>query len=181
MTARVHQLLAVIVLLAVTLGAHGQASAQTDDDAEPIGWISRAGPSGVFETPSQACEAQWNDEGMNNGYSRFMGIKRRSDDLRFMHCEWTRWQYLCPEETGGGPKCGYRIPSYVEMACPDDYVATVDGYCRLEAAFERPCTDPCDADTGRANPKTRNPVVVATGAKRLTSTDYSTADGLFRI
>ncbi|WP_298465960.1 RHS repeat-associated core domain-containing protein [uncultured Erythrobacter sp.] len=170
-----------IKLLFVCFALLFGSQVHAQEDTEPIGWISPAGPSGVFGTPSAACVAQWEDEGMDNGYSRFMGIKRRSDDLRFVHCEWTRWQYLCPEETGGGPKCGYRIPSYVQIACPEDYLATADGFCRRGSAFERPCDDPCDNDSGRANPKTRNPVVVATGAKRLSSVDYASADGLFRI
>ncbi len=168
-----------LLLVSIILAVGTQAYAQ--EDAEPLGWESPAGPGGVFETPTQACIAQWKDEGMDNGYSRFMGIKRRSDDMRFIHCEWTRWQYLCPEETNGGPRCGYNIPSYVQMACPEDYVATVDGYCKLEPVFERPCSDPCESDDGRANPKTNNPVVIATGAKRLSALDYSSADGLFRI
>ncbi|QUL36897.1 RHS repeat protein [Erythrobacter sp. JK5] len=169
------------LLACFTLVLGTQLRAQQPEDAEPLGWISQSGPGGVFETPTQACKAQWRDQGMDNGHSRFMGIKRKSDDLRFIHCEWTRYQYLCPEETGAGFSCGVKIPSYVQIACPEDYLATPDGRCTLNGAYERPCSDPCGEDDGRANPKTRNPVVLATGAKRLSALDYSSADGLFRI
>ncbi|MDJ0642937.1 MAG: RHS repeat protein, partial [Erythrobacter sp.] len=121
---------------------------------------------------------------MNNGYSRFIGTTARSDDWRFIDCEWTSWQYLCTEENpGAGFKCGTILPAYVQTVCPDGYVASIDGYCRQNAPPERPCDDPCSnsGNEGRTNPKTENPVVVSTGAKVLSSVDYASADGLFRI
>ncbi|MEO0419085.1 MAG: RHS repeat-associated core domain-containing protein [Pseudomonadota bacterium] len=117
----------------------------------------------------------------NNRSSRFMGAFTRSDDSSIADCDWTRYRYICPEpgQSGGINPCGTIIPGYVLRACPSGYLATGDGYCRLNAARERDC-DPCDP-AGKPNPKTDNPIIVSTGSKYLEALDYSTADGLFRI
>ncbi|MFL0357579.1 RHS repeat domain-containing protein [Erythrobacter sp. GH1-10] len=155
------------------------ALAQSEETAVPIGWESLPGPSGIFGSADEACFAQWK-KFMDNGYSRYIGSYATGDDWKTRHCLWTQWQYLCLDENpGAGFKCGTIYPDRVRVVCPQDYIATRDGYCRLSAAAERPC-DPCEED-GRTNPKIGNPVVISTGAKRLEALDYSSADGLFQI
>ncbi len=175
-------LLVLFAFLGAALSFPTSAKAQSDEDTVLAGWISQAGPGGVFNSPYQACKAQWEKFQGNNESSRFVGAKARDDDWRKMNCEWTRVQYLCPEpgQQGGIAKCGTNNPSSVELICPINYIATRDGLCRRNAAREQTCSDPCD-DNGKPNPKTGNPIIVSTGAKTLEALDYSSADGLFRI
>ncbi|MEP3049862.1 MAG: RHS repeat-associated core domain-containing protein [Erythrobacter sp.] len=158
------------------------AHAQAEEDTVLAGWISPAGPGGVYNSAYMACEAQWEEFQGNNESSRFVGVLTRDDDFRRMDCEWTRFQYLCPEDgqQGGIGRCGTNIPSYVEITCPIDYIAVNGRLCRRAAARERPCSDECE-DDGKPNPKVGNPVIVSTGAKTLESLDYASSDGLFRI
>ncbi|MDP2129901.1 MAG: RHS repeat-associated core domain-containing protein [Erythrobacter sp.] len=159
-----------------------QLAAQSQEDAVPIGWKSSAQPFNViFETPDAACEAQWQYYQGDNPSSRFVGIKSNSDNWGRVDCVWTSFQYLCPEpgQDGGIAACGTVLPSTAQIACPSNYIATADGYCRLNAAREQDC-NPC-VDNGKPNPKTSNPVIISTGSKYLEALDYMSADGLFRI
>jgi YD repeat-containing protein len=160
------------------------ASAQSSGQADTVlpGWTSPSGPSGIFHSAEAACEAQWKKYQSDNESSRFLGAKTGDDDMARAYCEWTRYQYLCPEpgQPGGIGPCGTIIPSYVELTCPIDYLFSADGLCRLNGAREQPCGDACD-DDGKPNPKTDNPIILSTGAKYLEALDYASADGLFRI
>ncbi len=168
-----------LLLSAVALAC--SASAQGQDDTVPMGWVSGAGPNGMFGSAEAACHAQWHLYQGNHPSSRFIGAKARGDDRTIADCVWTQFQYLCPEpgQPGGISNCGTVFPSNVSLRCPRDYISSPDGLCRLRPSRERPC-DPCD-DDGKPNPKTANPVVISTGAKTLEAVDYATADGLFRI
>jgi RHS repeat-associated protein len=136
----------------------------------------------IFESPEAACEAQWEYYQGSRPSSRFIGITRRSDNWGFVNCEWTSFQYLCPEpgQLGGIGACGTILPSNAKLACPSDYLATADGFCRFNPAREQACAEQC-SDTGKPNPKTDNPVVISTGSKYLEALDYASADGLLRI
>jgi RHS repeat-associated protein len=172
----------LMILCALIIALPAPAAAQAEEGVEPVGWIVAAGePAGIYPTAYDACEAHWYDVMGDVSGSRFIGVREKSDDWTNVKCEWTRTQYLCPEETEGtNLGCSTRIPGSVYLICPDGYLANRDGYCRLNAQAERPCSDPCSND-GRVNPKTGNPVVLATGAKVLSSLDYQSSDGLLEI
>lgn len=178
----VNALLIALVITAFLFSHPAQAQADPSETV-PAAWKSPSGPGGLFGSADEACEAQWEKFQGNNESSRYIGTRAKTDDWRKVDCEWTRWQYLCPEpgQEGGIAKCGTIIPSHVEIACPVDYYVTRDGLCRLNAARERECGGPCDDGGGKPNPKTGNPVIVSTGAKYLEAVDYASADGLFRI
>jgi RHS repeat-associated protein len=158
------------------------AFAQDQEDTTPIGWVSPHSPV-IHATAYEACKAQW--EYFMSAYpaSRFKGVKARDDDWRFVDCVWTKFLYLCPEpdqENVGLNECGTLFPDFVRVTCPYGYLPTVDQYCRLAAAREQRCDDPC-GNGSKPNPKTSNPVIISTGAKYLEATDYASADGQFRI
>ncbi|MEM6826481.1 MAG: hypothetical protein AAF553_00905 [Pseudomonadota bacterium] len=171
------------LLVFLTLaGAALSAQSPPDDDTVLEGWRSPSGPGGLFSSPTAACEAQWEKFHGSKKSSRFIGAFQRDDDQYKYDCQWTRWQYQCPEpgQAGNTGNCGTIIPGYVLRVCPTGYYATGDGYCRLEAARERECADPCN-NNGKPNPKTANPIIVSSGSKYLEALDYASADGLFRI
>lgn len=158
------------------------ASSQATEDTVPVGWVSSPKPSGFFGSAYEACEAQWEYYQGDSPSSRYKGIRVRDDDWRTVDCEWTRFQYLCPEpgQVGGIANCGTIIPGSASLRCPELYYVTRDGLCRRNASREQACDDPC-GDGGKPNPKTDNPVIISIGAKYLEDTDYASANGLFRI
>ena len=164
----------MILVAAAGFASSGPARAQTADGFVGWDWM------GVnYPTAEDACIAQWEWAGMNNGFSRFIGAFPQADDWDTADCEWTRYQYLCPQENpGAGFACGTVIPAVVYFGCASGYTKTVDGTCRYNPAIERPCICPED---GRENPTVGNPIVLSTGAKVLDALDYETADGDFRI
>jgi RHS repeat-associated protein len=153
----------------------GTAQAQSGEGV--LGWTHGGGV--YFPTAYEACRAKWQHWGMDNGYSRFIGDYPYEDEWTTRNCEWTRFQYLCPAETGGGlAQCWTILPGTVNFQCATGYTPTVDGHCRANPAVERPCN--CEED-GRPNPTAGNPIVLSTGAKVLEALDYETADGRFTI
>jgi len=179
----------LLVLLAIVgLAYSGAARAQSNQGA--ISWYSPAGPGGAFTSADAACRAQWQYYGMNNGFSRFIGAVVEGDDWTKPACKWTRYQYLCPQETGGGlVQCWTVGPSFAFASCSAGLTPTVDGHCRLNPQPECPiCSkgsqgSPSSPDPASPNPNpaTSNPIVLATGAKALDAQDFATADGEFRI
>jgi RHS repeat-associated protein len=115
---------------------------------------------------------------MNNGYSRYVRAVPWANDWTHADCKWTSYQWLCPQETGGGFACNTLLPSWVQLICASGYTKTVDGHCRLNPQPE--CV-PCSKKAGRIEPTVGNPVLLRTGAKLVTATDYESADGQFRI
>lgn len=151
------------------------ASIETPANAQsevPVVWVSPAGPGGTFQSPYEACQAQWQMHAA--GASRFMGLRPQGDNWTFRDCEWTRGQWLCPQETNWAGPCTTVLPGYVQAVCPSGTIGTRDGYCRIAPGPERPCNCP---DDGRENPTVGNPIVLATGAKVRRELDYQTADG----
>ncbi len=170
----------MLLVICVFLGGlvSSNAWAQQGQPADGvIGWTSAPGPAGAWGTANEACEAQWK-KFMDNGYSRYLGATPDPNDWTTASCDWTRYQYLCPQETGAGFGCGTILPNGVRFSCATGYTPTVDGHCRQNPAVERKCNCP---DAGTANPTTPNPIVLSTGAKVLEAEDYASADSQFRI
>ena len=68
-----------------------------------LGWNS--GVAGYYGSAYAACNAQWEWAGMNNGRSRLIGASD-TDTWYIKKCNWTRFQYLCLQETTGPGGCG---------------------------------------------------------------------------
>lgn len=159
------------VTLIILSGPHSAKAAGQD----VLGW--RSGVAGYFDTPDAACRAQWVWAGMDNGYSRFIGALD-TKDWWDKQCSWTSFQYLCPQETGGGlSTCGYLLPAHVYFDCSGGSEIS-PGQCRRNPTPERPG---CYAGGGKSNPSIANPIVLSTGAKTLEATDFRSADGRFAI
>ncbi|WHO38400.1 RHS repeat-associated core domain-containing protein [Sphingobium sp. AP49] len=145
-----------------------------------VGWVSPAGPNGAWATADEACRAQWSI--YRGPSSRFIGASPGDGNWTVQGCRWTTFQYLCPAETGGGiGSCGTILPVYVEFHCASGYTPTVDGHCRNnnELLLEK---KPCNCDNGgHPNPIVGNPIILSSGAKVITASDFETSDGLFRI
>lgn len=165
----------VLLLVAITaMGMSKPAHAQPADGF--VGWTG-VGVDTPQPTAYEACKAMWLHFG-GRYPSRFIGAFPHADNATAAECDWTRYQWLCPAETGAGLGCGTIIPVGVNLVCASGYTATADGHCRRDPPVEQPCD--CDKP-GRANPKTPNPIVLSTGAKVLTAEDYVSADGQLRI
>src|SRR5207302_1091980 len=121
----------------------------------------------------EACHAMWMYY-QNNGFSRYIGAFPNADNWSQVDCDWTRYQWLCPQEHPGvGFGCGTIIPASVSLTCAGGYIATQDGHCRLDPQVEQPCN--CKKD-GKRNPTTPHPIVISSGAKVLEAEDYASAD-----
>ena len=181
MVDRIFGLIRVFALVLLIFGALSLSAANAQlvvvKGEGAIGWTA-TGADGAYNTAYQACEAQWKNY-MNNGYSRFLGAKPNANDWTTAACDWTRYQYLCPQETGAGFACGTILPTSAVFSCVIGYTPTADGHCRLNPAPERKlCV--CDED-GKLNPSAGNPIVLSSGAKMLEATDYVSADGQFEV
>lgn len=165
-----------VAVLAASLAATFPAKA-AGEGVLGWGWMGNFYPSA-----DEACRAQWEWGGMNNGRSRFIGAFDRATTWSTKDCEWTRFQWLAPQETGCGVfSCGTVIPAFVSFACESGYTAAAIGRC-VKPEDLRPERPPaCYNNGGNSNPSTNNPVILSTGAKVLSAVDYESADGLFRI
>ena len=167
-------------ILCVLVGLVGMAflnpvAAQTSNGA-PV-WVSGAGPGGTFPSAYEACKAQW--QMYRGATSRFIGAIPWHDNWAVADCSWTTFQYLCHDEGSGGiSSCGTVLPAWVNLICPANYTATVDGHCRKNPAPE--CKQ-CKNNGGHRNDSVGNPIILGTGSKVINSLDFETADGLFRI
>ena len=168
--------LILLVLIAFAFSAAGIEPAKANNRGDGvIGWVSPSGPGGTFDTAEDACRAQWN-KFMNDGYDRFIGATQRKSDWTYADCQWTRYQYLCPQETSAGFACGTIIPSYVRFECEAGYTPVFGGFCREDPPLECACDE-----AGRETPTAGNPIVLRTGAKLARATDYESPDGDFQI
>jgi RHS repeat-associated protein len=142
------------------------------------GWKT-TGSTAAYPTAEAACKAQWQIFN-NQPKSRFIGAIPTSDPNK-QTCSWTRYQYLCRAETGGGiSACGTVIPSYVVRVCSTDYVSIIGKQCAKadQNVPERDCSTNNDS---QANPAVGNPFILSTGCKILRADDYATADGQLEI
>lgn len=149
-------------------------------EAQSVGGWRWAGID--YPSAAEACRAQWEWAGMNNGYSRLMAPTNYKDSAwSTQACHWTSFQYLAPQETGCGVfSCGTVLPSLVFFNCPSGYTRQYPGRCVAEEDL-RPERQPCLGPDGAPNPIAGNPIVLSTGAKLLKSTDFTTSDGRFVI
>lgn len=162
----------IMIISAATWTSAAQAQASGAE-----GW-TQGGGSTRYASAYDACEAQWKSVGMHNNPgrgSRLLPPKPYTNDFSKVTCQWTRFQYLCPAETGLGVSgCGTVIPGNAELRCSSGYTPTADGHCRQNPSTEKDLR--CDR-----NPTVGNPIILSTGAKKLESLDYASADGRFRI
>ncbi|RLQ85271.1 RHS repeat-associated core domain-containing protein [Notoacmeibacter ruber] len=166
--AQWHALL-FIALTFVCVAPHSASAAGTG--VRGWGWNGS-----YYATAKEACYAQWKWAGMDNGRSRFIGALDRTDTPFYKRCEWTRYQYLCGQEGGSG-SCGTVIPVSVHYSCAYGYVRKFPYACVKEADY-RPERPVCRiANGGRLNPVVGNPIILSTGTKYHSVTDFASSDG----
>ena len=143
-----------------------------------LGWNS--GVAGYYGSAYAACNAQWEWAGMNNGRSRLIGASD-ADTWYIKKCNWTRFQYLCLQETTGPGGCGTINPSIVTFSCSSGYTRVFPGRCVPPPGLQPERPRQCYGGGGKPNPETPHPVILSTGAKVLSETDFASDDGRFVI
>ena len=171
----VRLLIAIAALASFTGISASEAQAQS-------GWSSPSGPGGTYHSAREACYWQWLKFGHSAVDSRFIGAVPWSNDWTRADCKWTTWQYLCPQETGGGiNSCGTILPSWVEFTCEPGYSKAIGNHCQRTPYFN-PVRKLCSWNNGgRRDPSTPFPIQLENGSKALAALDFETADGLFTI
>jgi RHS repeat-associated protein len=167
--------LAIVSLIFFAFSSAARAQSAEGD----LGWQSFA--AGVTKTTAvEACRAQW--QYYNPApLSRFIGAFP-TDNPNRMNCLWTQFQYLCPEEAGGGiSSCGTTSPGYVERGCAAGYSAIASKYCAKAPVPERGCSEKGNNNGAQENPAVGNPFILSTGCKILRAEDYATADGQLEV
>ncbi|MEO4001727.1 RHS repeat-associated core domain-containing protein [Mesorhizobium sp. CAU 1732] len=168
----------LVSLASLSVAVISPVSAQAEGEGV-LGWRW----DGVYyPSAEEACRAQWEWAGMNNGYSRFIGAFPYGNSWTSQECSWTSFQYLCRQETGGGLlNCWTVLPAAVSFSCESGYTRTAIGRC-VKPEDLRPERPPvCYNNGGNSNDTTNNPVILGTGAKVMSALDYESADGRFRI
>ena len=169
-------LVRLALLVLSTLAAVSQPEATY---AAPVGVRGWMNGSTAFSTPEAACRDQWQDAGMDNGYSRFIGADP-GDNWISQKCDWTSYIHYCPQETGGGVfNCDTLLPAGVSFFCESGYTREFPFRCVKDSPPERPAQ--CYSNGGKINDTTDNPVIIATGSKVYSKTDFVSDDGLFVI
>ena len=144
-----------------------------------LGWQAALGT--YHATAEAACEADWQHYQSSRSGSRYIGAFETDSPAR-RSCSWTSYQYLCPQETGGGiGECGTILPSSADLRCAYRYYPIGDGYCvPLQYSVPEIC-DPCDGVNfgGTALPLVGNPISLQNGTKLIVANDFSTEDGRF--
>lgn len=179
MRIRLGRFVAFLASLALMIGAlAGLSSPASAQAAEGyLGW-STPGPSGLFSSADAACRAQ-HDWFNGNPLSRYIGAFQDSNNPRNAGCSWTTFQYLCPQETGGGISgCGTVLPTFVTLSCASGYTASFGNMCIKDPVPERPCNCNNGASVER---QVGNPIVLSSGSKLARADDYSSGDGDFVI
>ncbi len=120
-------------------------------------------PQEHFSSPEDACRAQW--DGYAGSGSVFKGAYP-TNDWQVYDCDWT----------------GLPYPGYTRFWCYSGYTAVSPGRCIQNGALDevRPVSASCDCP-GTNVPATDNPVVILSGTKAASATDFATADGLLRV
>ncbi|KAA3523469.1 hypothetical protein DXM29_20400 [Agrobacterium tumefaciens] len=135
-----------------------------------------------FSSADAACKYQWKYHGMDNGYSRFIGAFDYADTPIVKLCSWTSFQYLCSRETRGGiGGCGTILPSIVSFSCPSGYSWAFPLNC-VKSPDYRPERPLCGfGNGGKPNPSVGNPIILSSGTKYHTASDFSTSDGRLSV
>lgn len=165
-------------MLVVTLSV---ASTPAQSTATGVaGWNSGVS-STLYGSAEEACRAQWVWAQMDHFDGRFIGALD-SGTWWLKNCSWTSFQYLCGAELqaqGKGGVCGTVLPGNVTLSCQPGYTLVIGNFCRPSPPPERPQS--CYNNGGNSNPSTPHPVLLASGAKIRSATDYASADGRFQI
>ncbi len=166
-----------LVLTACVLFSLAQtANAQSIDGT--LGWQSAHSITDYYSSAGAACHAQWQYYMGGHVDSRYIGYNADVGNPNRVECRWTQYQYLCPQETGGGiNSCWTIFPAWAELKCQSGYVP-VQGRCDKDPTPERPC----NGNNGSSrNPKVGHPIILSSCSKVLQSADYSSGDGDFVI
>lgn len=169
-------ILSLCVLVSLTQTA---ANAQTIDGT--LGWQSSHSGTDYYSSADGACHAQWQYYMGGHVDSRYIGYDPDVGNPSRVECRWTQYQYLCPQETGGGiNSCWTIFPAFAELKCQSGYVPVQGKSCAKDAELfpERP---PICNKCASLNPQGNLPIVYSSGAKVFKVNDYSTADGDFVI
>jgi RHS repeat-associated protein len=170
----------LVIILATLCISISSASAQTAEG--DYGWRSDAEPFNItFATAADACRAQHQYYMGDVPKSRFIGAFPTDNPDR-ARCSWTSFQYLCPQETGGGVfGCWTILPSTASRGCAPGYKRVAGKYCAKqdELVPERGCG--ADNNGGQQNPAVGHPFILSTGCKILHAKDYVSADGLMEV
>src|SRR4051812_14147717 len=110
-----------------------------------------------YPPPMQACERQ--HEGFNPG-ATFYGYKEHNWSEK--RCDW------CYKSSGG---CAFARPTVTEFICASGYDRVEPGSC-VEDGDPVGQDQVCTGSGGARNPATENPILILTGAKVLTATDF---------
>lgn len=134
---------------------------------------------GYYGTAFDACFAQY--QGLGEApLNRFVDASD-SSNWYGKWCRWTSFQWLCPQETGGGiGSCGTALGGGASFVCASGYTRVYPSRCVKDP---EPETEACTYDYGGGlNPTAgKNPIVLRTGAKLAYAEDFATADGRFKI
>ncbi len=156
----------------LTIAAAAMAMPASADPNGVLGWNSHV--AGIFGSARQACHAQWIWAGYGSNRSRFIGAFD-TEDWWIKSCLWTQFQYLCMQETPGAPGgCGTAWPGLATFTCEHGYVRQLGNKCVLPADLRPQRPLGCEPATG-------NPIILSSGTKFLSATDFASTDGRFRI
>ncbi|MBL1435161.1 MAG: hypothetical protein COB08_003035, partial [Rhodobacteraceae bacterium] len=162
----------LVSLVIISLAMPGVQSAKAAADGTR-GW----GWNGIYYgSASEACVAQWNWAGMNNGLSRFIGaLTNKNYNWWNKVCSWTSFQYLCPLETGGGVfSCWTVLPTIVSFSCEAGYTRVFPFQCVKDEEYQAQRPPQCNATTP-------NPVILRDGTKYRFAEDFTTSDGKLSV
>ncbi|MFN7089158.1 MAG: RHS repeat-associated core domain-containing protein [Allorhizobium sp.] len=135
-----------------------------------------------YGSATEACRAQWEWAGMNNGKSRFIGAFDRPNSIWSKNCSWTSYQYLAPQEVGCGVfSCGTVLPSITSFACASGYTRVFPYSC-VKTPDYRPQRPMCGyGNGGKPNPAIGNPIILSSGTKYHSTEDFSAGDGKLSV
>jgi RHS repeat-associated protein len=165
--------LLLALCLAQSLGT-SPAAAQTAEGW--VGWTS-GHTTEKFPSADAACRSQWLY--YKGELSRYIGAFPFVGDPNQAGCSWTTYQYLCPQETGGGVSgCWTILPASVWLLCDPGYTPTQGQYCLKDPTPECPT---CRNNGASPNPAVGDPIILSTGSVVAHGRDYETGDGDFVI
>jgi RHS repeat-associated protein len=177
---------AVLGLLILVLSPT-QSMAQSTMGEGVKGWFA-SGPNTYHSSADTACRARF-DYYKSTSPNRYVG-SYPTDHVNIVDCSWTYVAFLCLPENGYSPTsisgnlaCSIPAPGPVDFQCDTGYkvAAASTPQCVKEIDYvetRRICT----YDNGAGiNPPVGNPIVLRSGEKVESATDFATADNRFSL